>query len=172
MTADEKYAVLNRDNLTIPIQMQLSQKKKKTFSIFFAAYLKSRLNFEHFEKETTLIDFVIPKVQTPKSRSDKCLKSPVSEDTSTSNMVNVPKDCWNLHDSTFIIFIDHCQVNWVGKGLSYWRCQILELLVSTLAAHEKYPALNRENLTISIQMELTQKKGFFLKFLEHFWNLV
>ena len=93
LTADEKYAVLNRDNLTIPIQMQLSQKKKTTFSIFFAAYLKSRLNFEHFEKETTLIDFVIPKVQTPKSRSDKCLKSPVSEDTSTSNMVNVPKDC-------------------------------------------------------------------------------
>ena len=49
LAADEKYPVLNRDNLTIPIQMQLSQ-KQKTFSEFFAAFLKFRLNFEYFEK--------------------------------------------------------------------------------------------------------------------------
>ena len=42
--ADEKYPVLNRDNLTIPIQMQLSE-KQKTFSQFLAAFLKSRLSF-------------------------------------------------------------------------------------------------------------------------------
>ena len=48
LAADKKYPVLNRDNLTIPIQMQLSQ-KQKTFSQFFAAFLKSRLNFKHFE---------------------------------------------------------------------------------------------------------------------------
>ena len=48
LAADEKYPVLNRDNLTIPIQMQLSQ-KQKTFSQFFAAFLKSTLNFKHFE---------------------------------------------------------------------------------------------------------------------------
>ena len=39
--ADENYTVLNRDNLTIPIQMQLSQ-KHKTFCQFFTAFLKSR----------------------------------------------------------------------------------------------------------------------------------
>ena len=50
MAADEKYPVLNRDNLTIPIEMQLSQ-KQKTFSEFLAAFLKSRLNFEYFEKK-------------------------------------------------------------------------------------------------------------------------
>ena len=48
LAADEKYPVLNRDNLTIPIQMQLSQ-KQKTFSNFYAAFLKSRLNFKDFE---------------------------------------------------------------------------------------------------------------------------
>ena len=48
LAANEKYPVLNRDNLTIPIQMQLSQ-KKKTFSKFFAAFLKSRLNIKDFE---------------------------------------------------------------------------------------------------------------------------
>ena len=50
LAADEKYPVLNRDNLTIPIQMQLSQ-KQKTFSQFFAAFLKSTLNFKHFESK-------------------------------------------------------------------------------------------------------------------------
>ena len=46
---NEKYSVLNRDNLPIPIQMELSQKKKFFFFQFVAAFLKSRLNFEHFE---------------------------------------------------------------------------------------------------------------------------
>ena len=50
LAADEKYPVLNRDNLTIPIQMQLSQ-KHKTFCQFFTAFLKSRWNFEHFDKK-------------------------------------------------------------------------------------------------------------------------
>ena len=50
LAANEKYPVLNRDNLTIPIQMQLSQ-KQKTFSEFFAAFLKSRLNFKYFLKK-------------------------------------------------------------------------------------------------------------------------
>ena len=50
LSADGKYSLLNRDNLTQPIQMQLSG-KQKTFSEFLAAFLKSRLNFEHFQKK-------------------------------------------------------------------------------------------------------------------------
>ena len=49
LAADEKYPVLNRDNLTIPIQMQLSQ-KHKTFCQFFTAFMKYRSKFEHFGK--------------------------------------------------------------------------------------------------------------------------
>ena len=48
LATDEKYPVLNRENLTIPIQMQLSQ-KQKPFCKAFAASLKSELNFEIFE---------------------------------------------------------------------------------------------------------------------------
>ena len=47
LAADEKYPVLNRENLTIPIQMQIP-KKKNCFWKFFGAFLKSRLNFEDF----------------------------------------------------------------------------------------------------------------------------
>ena len=50
MSGHGKYSLLNRDNLTQPIQMQLSR-KQKTFSQFFAAFLKSSLNFEHFQKK-------------------------------------------------------------------------------------------------------------------------
>ena len=50
LAADEKYSLLNRDNITIPIQMELSQ-KQKTFSEFFAPFIKCKRNFEHFDKE-------------------------------------------------------------------------------------------------------------------------
>ena len=40
---------------------------------------------------------------------DNCLRSPVSEDPSTSNMVNGPKHCWNVSNSAFTKFIDHCE---------------------------------------------------------------
>ena len=49
LTADDKHYLLNRDNLTQPIQMQLYQ-KQKTFSEFFFAFLKSILNFKHLPK--------------------------------------------------------------------------------------------------------------------------
>ena len=84
LATDEKYPVLNRENLRILIQMQLSE-KQKAFSEFFAAVLKSTLYFEYFETKMTLKAFVFLKLRTPKSRLDKCLKSLVSEDLSTSN---------------------------------------------------------------------------------------
>ena len=49
LVADEKYLALNRDNLTIPIQMQLSQ-KQNVFSKFFPPFSKSMLNFADFKK--------------------------------------------------------------------------------------------------------------------------
>ena len=79
MAADEKFPVLNGDNLTIPIQMQLSQ-KQKTISQVFAVFLKCRLNIESFEKNVTLRAFVFPKLCTLKRWLDKCIKSSASQD--------------------------------------------------------------------------------------------
>ena len=61
LAADEKYPVLNRDNLTIPIQMQLSQ-EQKTFSQFLAAFSKSRLNVEYFLKKDDPHRFCISEI--------------------------------------------------------------------------------------------------------------
>ena len=49
-TADDKYSLLNRDNLRQPIQMQLSQ-KEKTFCQFESAFSKYIIKFEHFQKK-------------------------------------------------------------------------------------------------------------------------
>ena len=48
LAANGKYPLLNRDILMIPSRMLLTH-KQKNFSEFFAEFLKSRLNFEHFE---------------------------------------------------------------------------------------------------------------------------
>ena len=48
LSADGKYSLLTWDNLKQPIRMQLSR-KKKTFSQFFCASLKSSLNFALFQ---------------------------------------------------------------------------------------------------------------------------
>ena len=48
-TADDKYFRYNRENLLLPLLMELSQ-KPKIFCCFFIAFLESTLNFEHFQK--------------------------------------------------------------------------------------------------------------------------
>ena len=47
------------------IQMHLSQ-KQKIFSDFFPAFFEYAINFEHFQKEMTLIAYVYPKLPTTK----------------------------------------------------------------------------------------------------------
>ena len=65
LSEDDKYCLLYKDNLLQPIQILLSQ-KQKTFSQFFSAFLKSTLNFEHFEKKIKLIADVFPKLPSTK----------------------------------------------------------------------------------------------------------
>ena len=50
LAVNDEHYLLNRDSLTQPIQMQLSE-KQKTFSEFFFAFLKSILNFKHLPKK-------------------------------------------------------------------------------------------------------------------------
>ena len=67
LSAVDKYSVPNRDNLTQPIQMQLSQ-KQKIFAKYFPAFSKSSLNFEHFGKKDDAHSFFISEM----TASEKC----------------------------------------------------------------------------------------------------
>ena len=48
------------------IQTHLSQ-KKKTFCEMFFAFFKSKSNFQHFQKNITLIAYLFPNLGTPKN---------------------------------------------------------------------------------------------------------
>ena len=50
LTSDDKHYLLNKENLTQPSQMQLSE-KQKTFSETFLAFSKSMLNFPDILKK-------------------------------------------------------------------------------------------------------------------------
>ena len=156
LPANEKYPVLNRDNLTIIIQMKPSQ-KQNTFYQFFAAFLKSRFNFKYC------------------AQKDDPHRSSIFENTDSKNVVremykksrlrglfdkqhgkraqallkSASQHLYHIHRSL------PRKLSW--KKSLLLTCQILGLLVNTLAADEKYPVLNRENLTIPIQMQLSQK---------------
>ena len=65
VTACDKYSLLTRDKLMQTIQMHMSW-KPKIFALFFSAFFKSALNFEHFHKNITPIAYVFPRVLTTK----------------------------------------------------------------------------------------------------------
>ena len=50
LTVNAKHYLVNRHNLTQPIQIQLSE-KQKIFSEFFFTFKKSILNFKHLQKK-------------------------------------------------------------------------------------------------------------------------
>ena len=60
LDADENFPVPNRDNLTIPIQTQLSQ--TKNLSQFLDSFSKSRFNFEHFGTKDDPDSFCISEI--------------------------------------------------------------------------------------------------------------
>ena len=61
MTAEDKYSLLNRDNLTQPIGMQLSQ-KQNPFPRFFLEFSKYTLNFEPFQEKDDPHSLFISKI--------------------------------------------------------------------------------------------------------------
>ena len=50
LTVNDKYSLCNGENLHQPIQMELSQ-KQKTYSQFFAQFLKFKSSFKNYKKE-------------------------------------------------------------------------------------------------------------------------
>ena len=53
LTVDEKHYMVNRDNLTRPVQIQLYQKEKTVFELFFT-FFESILNFKYLPTKDDL----------------------------------------------------------------------------------------------------------------------
>ena len=64
-TANDKYSLISKNKWMQTIQMHLSQ-KQSLFSEFFSSFFESALNLEIFEKKTSVIAYVFPKLPTTK----------------------------------------------------------------------------------------------------------
>ena len=160
-----RYPVLNRGNLVRPIQTQLFQ-KQNTFSGFLTAFFKFGFNFKYFQKKK-------------KNEPDRFCIFEITD--SERGVISMSKRCrfWEpLHKqhvkrsqallkspSQNFYHIHWSMPSQLSRKKSILlACQILGLLVNKLHADVRYPVLNRENLTISIQMQLRQKQKTFSPF--------
>ena len=66
-TANGRYSPVNIDNLTPLIQIKIF-KNRKHFSQFFSAFLRSRSNFEYFEKNNEDHSLCISEIADCKKR--------------------------------------------------------------------------------------------------------
>ena len=104
LTANDENPVPGCENLSSPIEMQLSLKPTK-IADSFVEFLESTSNFKHFEKKKIIvIATLFRKLQTVKDLVRPLLKNTVSENPLTLNMLKGTKILQNLHEGTFVIF--------------------------------------------------------------------
>ena len=160
LAADEKNLVLNTENLTILIQIQLSQ-KNKIFCHYFLAFFKSRLNFHHFDKKYDAHWFCNFEITHSENAVRKISKEPHFREPFNKQNGKRAEALEALLKSASQHFY---HIHWsLPSQLSRRKsllltCQIFGLLLNTLAADEKYPVLNRDSLTTPIEMQLSQKQ--------------
>ena len=119
----------------------------------------------------TFTAFLFRKLGTLKICLDKCQEIPVSEGLLTSSMVNVPKHCWNLHHSIFIIFIDPCITNSVPKSLSYWHAKCWDCLLTHLLPMNGILIFIGTIQGYQFRCYYLRNKNHFASFFLHFWKL-
>ena len=103
LTADDKYSLLNRDNLTQPIQDLFlhSENLGQIWKSWKRWWPSALMYFWNYRLQKTWLD--------------KCLKSPTSEVPFTMNMVNGPKHSWNRYDRTLSYLLINAQKNELKK---------------------------------------------------------
>ena len=76
MTVDEKHYLLNKDDLTESIQIQLSQKKKKNFENFFFHFENLYQNLNISQKMVTFVADLFLEILAPKNMVRQMYKKP------------------------------------------------------------------------------------------------
>ena len=81
----------------------------------------------------------------------KCIKGSFWEQPSAVNMLTALKHYWNLHKSTFILWLIRDELSWRISPLL--RSIILGPFVKTFSAHGKCSRHYRENLAQPVQIQ-------------------
>ena len=102
---------------------------------------------------------------------DKCLKSPLSEDPSTSKMGNGPKHCWNVKESTLTTFIDTYEGNYGWKSLSEWYAKSYDSFLTHWLPMTSILFLTEAIYCNIFRYNYLRNQKHFLYFILHFLNL-
>ena len=167
MSADGKYSLLNRDNLTQPIKMQLSR-KQKSFSHFFSTFLKSSLNFEHFSKKLTLIADVFPKLRTQKNVVRSMHKKSRFKGSFKKQHGKWPQTLLKCQGQLLYHIYWSVLTQLPSRKSLLVICKTSRVFINTLSADGKDNLFNKDNLMQPIQMQLSQKEKTFSEFLSAF----
>ena len=160
LTADGRYPVQGLQNLTVPFQIQLSE-KRKTFDQFFVPFLESTSKFKHFEKKMMLIANVFPKLGTVKifvrkrSQEHHFGTGFYSQHMKASQVL--AKSLWERFYHVFLTFWGKLIWNLSPLVLG----EILAIFVNTLTADGKYPVQGSENFQLPSQIKISKKQKIF-----------
>ena len=146
LSADDKYSLFKRDNLTQPISVQLSR-KQNTFFELFSTFLKSALDFEHFQKKMSVIAYIFPKLRSPKnlvnSMSKKSRFNGSFGKQHGKRAQTLLKFAWqHLYHIDWLLWT---QLTCKKSLLAIWKIWIQ--FRNTLSAYGKYSHFKRGNLT-------------------------
>ena len=130
--------------------------------------MKSKINFEHFEKNITLIAHVFPKLQRAKDvvremNKRSCFRRTFEKQLGKRVQPQLKSPRQHLYHICWSLWL---QMSWKKSLLVI--CRILGLFVNTMTAKDKYSLLNRDPLRQSFQMQLSQKQKTFSRFFSVF----
>ena len=149
--------------ITYSNQLECNYLRKKTFSEFFTAFLRSTSNFQHFEKKMSLIAHGFPKLRIAKDVVRWISKKPSFRTTFDSQHAKGDqKGFYQISSSVW------------GK----LRCkrsllamfQVVGLFVNTLTANGKYSFLNRGIYRNQFKCNYLRNKKTFSEFFPTIMN--
>ena len=150
--------------------MQLSQNQKifSQFSFISKICIKFRIVWKR-RWSSEVISFLYYRLE--KAGLLKCLKSLVSEQLWTANILKGPKHCLNFRSRIFVIFFDHPEKK-SAKKLGFSSIGNLETVSLHIYTQWNVWSLSKkERYTQAIQMQLSPNQKIFCHFFLPFWNL-
>ena len=161
MSGNDKYPVRAWENLSSPIQMELSL-KRKSFSVFLVPFLGSTSNFKHFEKKKMIaITTLFRKLQNVKN---------LVRLVSKRHRFRTPFDSQHVKGSPTLVrsawenfhhIFSSLHETLIMKIYSLVIYQILGAFRNTSTANHTYPVRDCENLLSPIQMQFSLKPKTF-----------
>ena len=146
-------------------------RNEKYFVDFFLHFLNLECILKIFRKKVSLIADVFLNLENRKEVFREILKSLVSEEPLTSDMVNGPKHCWNLKDSPFTRFIHPCEEYWSWKSLSERYAKSEDCLLTHWQPMTSILFLTEGIYCKILRCIYLRNEKYFVDFFLHFLNL-